>query len=91
MTGVHGVTEMAVMEGIDGETDVVVSGSDRAEARSANVTLNGGCNDVSTTWNNDVGACSRGVTLNIRLGIVMTFVNLVELGTQCTYLWSCLS
>ena len=47
--GIHDVIEVVVMEGIDGETDVVVSGPDRAAAGSEKVTLKGGCNDESTT------------------------------------------
>ena len=59
---------------------MVLSGLDRAAARSGKVTLNAGCNDVSTTWNNGVGVCSMDVTLNIGVGIVVAFVEAVELG-----------
>lgn len=77
LTAVHDVIEVLVM---DEETDVVLSGSDRAAARSGKVTLKAGCNDVSTTWNNGVGVCSMDVTLNIGVGVVVAFVEAVELG-----------
>ena len=65
LTGVQDVIEMVVMEGIDGETVVGVSGPDVGEARSANVT-GASCNDVSTT-------------LKIAPGTVIMLIEVVEL------------
>ena len=69
---------------------MMASGLDRAEARSGKVTLKAGCTDVSTTWNNGVGVCTMDVTLNIGVGVVVTFVEMVELGHPvhvCVFLY----
>ena len=70
------------MDGIDDELATVVAAmSESSSATSVRMGLNAGCNELAvTTWSSGVGVCSTDVVLNIGVGIVVTIVEMVELG-----------